>query len=52
VEHCKLSYAVDAMQRITVSAGWTSAIIADVGVIVGFTVAALIGGALTLRRTA
>ena len=45
-----LSYAVDAMQRITVAASWTSAIVADVGVIVAFTVAALVGGALTLRR--
>jgi ABC-2 type transport system permease protein len=45
-----LSYAVDAMQRITAAASWTSAIGADVAVIVAFTVAALVGGALTLRR--
>ena len=45
-----LSYAVDAMQRISVSAAWTSAISADVAVIVAFTAAALVGGALTLRR--
>jgi ABC-2 type transport system permease protein len=45
-----LSYAVDAMQRITVAAAWTSAITADVAIIVAFTVAALAGGALTLRR--
>jgi ABC-2 type transport system permease protein len=45
-----LSYAVDAMQRITVTASWTSAIGADVAVILAFTVAALVGGALTLRR--
>ena len=45
-----LSYAVDAMQRITASASWTSAITADVAIIVAFTIAALIGGALTLRR--
>ena len=45
-----LSYAVDAMQRITVAASWTAAITADVVVIVAFTVAALVGGALTLRR--
>jgi ABC-2 type transport system permease protein len=45
-----LSYAVDAMQRITASASWTSAISADVAIILAFTIAALIGGALTLRR--
>jgi ABC-2 type transport system permease protein len=45
-----LSYAVDAMQRISRSAGWTSAISADVAVIAAFTAAALVGGALTLRR--
>jgi ABC transporter DrrB family efflux protein len=45
-----LSYAVDAMQRITASASWTRAISADVAIIVAFTVAALVGGALTLRR--
>src|SRR5215469_5084754 len=45
-----LSYAVDAMQRIASSASWTSAISADVAIIVAFTVAALAGGALTLRR--
>ena len=45
-----LSYAVDAMQRITASASWTSALGADVAVILAFTVAALVGGALTLRR--
>jgi ABC-2 type transport system permease protein len=45
-----LSYAVDAMQRIAASASWTSAISADVAIIVAFTVAALVGGASTLRR--
>ena len=45
-----LSYAVDAMQRITAAASWTSAISADIGVILAFTIAALVGGALTLRR--
>jgi len=45
-----LSYAVDAMQRITTAASWTSAASADVAIIVSFTVAALVGGALTLRR--
>jgi ABC-2 type transport system permease protein len=45
-----LSYAVDAMQRITGTPSWTGAISADVAVILAFTVAALVGGALTLRR--
>ena len=45
-----LSYAVDAMQRISASASWTAAMSADVAVILAFTAAALVGGALTLRR--
>jgi ABC-2 type transport system permease protein len=45
-----LSYAVDAMQRITTAAAWTLAISADIAIILAFTVAALVGGALTLRR--
>jgi ABC-2 type transport system permease protein len=45
-----LSYAVDAMQRITTATSWTSAISADVAIMLAFTVAALVGGALTLRR--
>jgi ABC-2 type transport system permease protein len=45
-----LSYAVDAMQRITAATSWTSAMSADVAVILAFTAAALVGGALTLRR--
>ncbi len=45
-----LSYAVDAMQQIAGAPQWTGAIGADVAVILAFTVAALVGGALTLRR--
>jgi len=45
-----LSYAVDAMQRISVSPSWTRAMTADVAIILAFTAAALVGGALTLRR--
>jgi ABC-2 type transport system permease protein len=45
-----LSYAVDAMQRISVSPSWSRAMTADVAIIVAFTAAALVGGALTLRR--
>jgi ABC-2 type transport system permease protein len=45
-----LSYAVDAMQQISAGAAWSGPMNRDVGVILGFTVAALAGGALTLRR--
>ncbi len=45
-----LSYAVDAMQRISASTSWTAAVTADVAVILAFTAAALVGGAVTLRR--
>jgi ABC-2 type transport system permease protein len=45
-----LSYAVDAMQRITATSSWTSAISADVAIILAFTVTAVVGGAFTLRR--
>jgi ABC-2 type transport system permease protein len=45
-----LSYAVDAMQQITSGTSWSGQAIKDITVIVGFTVCALIGGALTLRR--
>jgi ABC transporter DrrB family efflux protein len=42
-----MSYAVDGMQRVAAGAGWSGQ---DIGVIAAFTVAALVGGALTLRR--
>jgi len=45
-----LSYAVDAMQQVAVHASWTGAEGRDIAVIAAFTVCALIGGALTLRR--
>lgn len=47
-----LSYAVDAMQQIAagVGASWSGLLIRDIGVILGFTACALVGGALTLRR--
>jgi ABC-2 type transport system permease protein len=45
-----LSYAVDAMQQISAGAAWSGPVTRDIGVILGFTVAALAGGALTLRR--
>ena len=42
-----LSYAVDAMQRISSGTAWP---VGDTAVIAAFTIAALVGGALTLRR--
>jgi ABC-2 type transport system permease protein len=45
-----LSYAVDAMQQISAGASWSGPVNGDIGVILGFTATALIGGALTLRR--
>ncbi len=45
-----LSYAVDAMQRLTVETGVGSRTWLDMAVIVGFIVAALALGAATLRR--
>ncbi len=45
-----LSYAVDAMQQITVGATWSGPVLRDIAVIVAFTAGGLIGGALTLRR--
>ena len=37
-------------QRITDATVWTSVISADVAIILAFTAAAVLGGALTLRR--
>ncbi|GAB3278023.1 ABC transporter permease [Actinocorallia lasiicapitis] len=45
-----LSYAVDAMQRLTTTAGAGGALAADMLIIVGCTVAALVLGAATLPR--
>lgn len=44
-----LSYAVDAMRAIT-GAGATADVLADVGVVLGFVVALVVLGAVTLRR--
>jgi ABC-2 type transport system permease protein len=46
-----MSYGVDAMQRIAANPSWTAALTGDVAVICAFTAAALVGGALTLRRS-
>jgi ABC-2 type transport system permease protein len=45
-----MSYAVEAMQQLTASSSWSGTLVRDTCVIAGFTVCALIGGALTLRR--
>jgi ABC-2 type transport system permease protein len=45
-----MSYAVDAMQQISAGVSWSGRVYSDIGVILGFTAGALIGGALTLRR--
>ena len=45
-----LSYAVDAMQRLSAEASIGSAFWGDVGIVAGFIVLALTLGAATLRR--
>ena len=45
-----LTYAIDAMQQLTVHASITSEVWRDMVVLVGFTVLCIIGGAATLRR--
>jgi ABC-2 type transport system permease protein len=45
-----LSYAVDAMNRITTQSGFSGALAADLGVVLGCTLLALALGAATLRR--
>jgi hypothetical protein len=46
----KYGCAVDAMQQISTGASWSGPVNRDVGVILAFTVSALAGRALTLRR--
>ncbi|MEV5826084.1 ABC transporter permease [Spirillospora sp. NPDC052242] len=45
-----LTYAVEGMQEIAGESGFTGTLAADVAVIAGFTVVALLLGAVTLRR--
>ena len=45
-----LSYAVDAMRAVTISSGVSGDTVVDLLVVAGCVVAALAGGALTLRR--
>lgn len=45
-----LSYAVDAMRTITVTADGTSEVLGDVGIVLAFVVVLIAAGAATLRR--
>jgi ABC-2 type transport system permease protein len=45
-----LTYSVDAMKQVTLHAHWTSAHTQDLVVVVGFAVAALILGSVTIQR--
>jgi ABC-2 type transport system permease protein len=45
-----LTYAYDALARVAADQAFEGRLVLDVGVVAGFTVAALILGAATLRR--
>jgi ABC-2 type transport system permease protein len=45
-----LSYAVDAMQTITIDANGTASVLGDVAIVLGFVIALVVLGAATLRR--
>ena len=45
-----MTYSVDAMKHIISATGWTATIVRDLGIVAGFTVAALLLGAVTIRR--
>jgi ABC-2 type transport system permease protein len=45
-----LSYAVDGMKELSTSGGVSGALAQDMGIVLAFTVAALLAGAATLRR--
>jgi ABC-2 type transport system permease protein len=45
-----LTYSADAMKQVTTKATWTATHTEDLIVVVGFTVAALILGSITIRR--
>ena len=46
-----LSYSVDAMKQITTNTGWTGTVTKDLLVVVGFGIAALLLGSVTIRRS-
>jgi ABC-2 type transport system permease protein len=45
-----LTYSVDAMKQVTVHTGWTHTHVADLLIVAAFAVAALVLGAITIRR--
>ena len=45
-----LTYSVDAMKQVTNYSTWTSALTGDLLIVVGFAIAALILGSITIRR--
>jgi len=45
-----LTYSVDAMKQVTLHSGWTSTHTRDMIVVIALAVAALILGAVTIRR--
>jgi ABC-2 type transport system permease protein len=45
-----LTYSVDAMKQVTNYSTWTSALTGDLLIVVGFVIAALIFGSVTIRR--
>jgi ABC-2 type transport system permease protein len=46
-----LTYIVDAMKQVTMNSAWTHDLVRDLSVVFAFTLAALILGAATLRRS-
>jgi ABC-2 type transport system permease protein len=45
-----LTYSVDAMKQVTTRAVWSGSLTRDLLVVLGFAVAALILGSITIRR--
>jgi ABC-2 type transport system permease protein len=45
-----VTYSVDAMKQVTVQTTWTSTLTRDLAIVVGYAVAALILGSITIRR--
>jgi len=45
-----LTYSVDAMKQVTTQASWTTTHTKDLVIVVGFTIAALVLGSITIRR--
>jgi len=45
-----LTYSVDAMKQVTTNTQWTGTLTRDLGVVLAYTIAALLLGSLTIRR--